>query len=243
LNHRYSYKLPTIITTNVDIDQLDPRLRSRILHDETTARARIVAPDYRTSVINESQQMLSNLNLYRDMTFDTFQIERNLNPRERENLERAVDLALAYANGPQGWLVLMGSYGSGKTHLAAAIANHIEMHGGKASLVTVPDLLDYLRVTFDPAANTSFDQRFQRVRKADFLVLDDLGTENATSWVREKLFQILDYRYVARLPTVITSGKSLDEIDPRIRTRLLDSRRCHLFALTVESYAQRRKRR
>lgn len=243
LNHRYSYRLPTIITTNADIDRLDPRLRSRILHDEFTARAKIIAPDYRSSVAHEGNQLLSNLNLYRDMTFDTFMLDRSLLPRERENLQRASEIARAYAEQPQGWLVWMGAFGSGKTHLAAAIANHLEMAGYKVTFVTVPDLLDYLRYTFDPAANTSFDQRFQAVRKADVLVLDDLGTENATSWAKEKLFQILDYRYVAQLPTVITTGKQLEELDSRVRSRVLDDRRCHLFALVAESYAIRRKRR
>ena len=41
----------------------------------------------------------------------------------------------------------------------------------------------------------------QRVRRARFLVLDDLGTQNTTQWAQEKLFQILNYRYVPRLPT------------------------------------------
>ncbi len=243
LNHRYSYKLPTIITTNMDIDRLDARLRSRLLDEEFTKRVKITAPDYRSSVANESQQILSNLGLYRDMNFETFQIERNLMPKEQENLHRAVDLARAFAETPRGWLVWMGSFGSGKTHLAAAIANDLEMRGTKVTFVTVPDLLDYLRVTFDPSANTSFDQRFQAVRKSELLVLDDLGTENATSWAKEKLFQILDYRYVAQLPTVITTGKPLEELDTRVRSRLMDDRRCHLFAITAESYALRRRRR
>ena len=75
LNHRYSYELPTVITTNVDLDKFDARIRSRILHTEFTHRTKITAPDYRTAVINESNQLLSNLKLYREMRFETFVLD------------------------------------------------------------------------------------------------------------------------------------------------------------------------
>ena len=45
--------------------------------------------------------------------------------------------------------------------------------------VVVPDLLDHLRAAFSPQANTSYDRRFDEVKHARLLVLDDLGTENA----------------------------------------------------------------
>jgi DNA replication protein DnaC len=242
LNHRYSHELPTVITTNADIDRIDARIRSRILHAELTRRIKITAPDFRSAVENSRLQLISNLNLYDDMTFDTFSIDRTLMPAERENLERGLALAQDYARQPEGWLLLMGEYGTGKTHLAAAIANAIQHQGGKVMFVTVPDLLDYLRVTFDPSASISFDERFQAVRRTDFLVLDDLGTENTSGWAREKLFQIMDHRYVARLPTVITTARSIDTLDERVRSRVLDERRCRIFALTLASYAERRKR-
>ena len=106
----------------------------------------------------------------------------------------------------------------------------------------MPDLLDYLRVTFNPNAPVTFDQRFQMVRNTPFLVLDDFSTEGS-AWAKEKLFQILDYRYVSRRPTVITTFKPVDDMDARIRTRLLDKRRCSIFAITVQDYASRLNRR
>ena len=129
-----------------------------------------------------------------------------------------------------------GGYGVGKTHLAAAIANYQAMRGYPAMFVVVPDLLDHLRAAFSPDARTSFDQRFEEVRTAALLVLDDLGTESATPWAREKLYQIINHRYVAKLPTVITTSVSPDDLDPRIRTRILDETRCLVFPLIVPSY-------
>jgi DNA replication protein DnaC len=109
--------------------------------------------------------------------------------------------------------------------------------------ITAPDLLDYLRYTYDPTANASFDQRFQAVKNVPILILDDLGVENATPWAKEKLFQLLDYRYVTRKPTVITTARDIEKIDDRMRSRLLDDRRCAMFAITSESYVIRRKRK
>jgi DNA replication protein DnaC len=106
--------------------------------------------------------------------------------------------------------------------------------------------LDHLRATFSPSSQVRFDQRFEEVRRAPLLVLDDLGTESASPWAQEKLFQLFNYRYMARLPTIITMKQKPEEVDPRLRTRMLDVARCTIFAIDVPSYrgsAQRRKER
>jgi DNA replication protein DnaC len=238
LNFRHSRRLPTVITTNADLESLDPRIRSRLLDDTVIRRVRISAPDYRTPVQSQNDQ-LSNLALYQEMTFETFDTQTGVTPEHRQNLERALAIARSYAEQPQGWLLLLGGYGSGKTHLAAAIANFQQELGNQVLFVTVPDLLDYLRLTFSPGATTSFDRRFQTVRNAPLLILDDVGTESATAWAKEKLFQVINHRYVALLPTVLTTSKALEELDERLQSRLLDQRRCARFAITAPAYAGR----
>lgn len=238
LNHRYSRRLSTVITTNADLDTLDPRIRSRLLDGSLINRGKITAPDYRTYIRSEQDQ-LSNLALYDDMTFESFDTRKKLTAEERPNLERALEIAMSYAERPDGWLLLTGPFGSGKTHLAAAIAHHQQARGVDVMFVTVPDLLDYLRLTFNPNAPVTFDQRFQMVRNAPFLVLDDMGMEGSSSWAKEKLFQIIDHRYVTRRPTVITTGKRIDELDARVRSRLIDKRRCMIFAITAPDYPTR----
>ncbi len=241
LNHRYSHQMPTVITTNAALDGLDQRVRSRLLDNQVNRHVKISAPDFRSLVPH--QQLESNLSYYLDMTFDSFDVHNNANPEEKNNLEKGLRIARSYAEDPAGWLLLLGPYGTGKTHLAAAIAQHRQYDmGEEVRFLTVPDLLDYLRVTYDPDIKSSFDKRFQAIRNVSFLVLDDLGTENATAWAKEKLFQLLDHRYVARLPTVITTAKKLEKIDERIASRVLDERRCTTFSLNARSYALRRKR-
>jgi DNA replication protein DnaC len=74
------------------------------------------------------------------------------------------------------------------------------------------------------------------VRTVPLLVLDDLGTENATSWAREKLFQIINYRYQERLPTVVTTNHTLDELEPRLVSRLADRRYSQVVRIEARDY-------
>ena len=80
------------------------------------------------------------------------------------------------------------------------------------------------------------------MRDVPLLVLDDLGTEASKPWAQEKLFQLLDYRYVARIPTVITTAKNMGEINQRLVSRLIDPRICRMVEIDVQSYAMRMKR-
>ncbi len=114
-------------------------------------------------------------------------------------MEEAFRAAHGYAEKPEGWLLLQGPYGAGKTHLAAAIANYRDSQGYPVMFVVVPDLLDHLRATFSPDSTTTYDQRFEELRSAPLLVLDDLGTQATTPWVREKLYQLFNHRYNAAL--------------------------------------------
>jgi len=238
LNHRYNALLPTVITTNRELEEIDPRLRSRLADTELCQVLTILAPDFRQAGTEGSE--LSSLCLHGDQTFESFDTRgRELARDERDNLRNVLEVARNYAAAPQGWLVLMGEYGCGKTHLAAAIANERVANGHPALFVVVPDLLDYLRAAFNPSSTTSLDRRFDEVRSAPLLVLDDLGTQSATPWAQEKLYQLLNHRYNAQLPTVITTSMSLEELDPRLRTRILDPRRVTALMVVAPSYHDR----
>lgn len=167
----------------------------------------------------EELERISNLELFRDKTFETFH-------PDVPGVRRAYLRALEYSKRPQGWLVLFGNYGVGKTHLAAAIANHALRRQSLVLFAIVPDLLDHLRSTFGPSSEVEYDDRFETIRTVPLLVLDDLGTENTTPWAREKLFQIINYRYNDALPTVITSNRKPEDIDPRIFSRMSDRALC-----------------
>jgi DNA replication protein DnaC len=219
------------------LEEIPLRLRSRLNDQGLCHIITILAPDYRGSGVDRDQSDLSSLSLHAHQTFEAFDPRKGELPKgEEENLKQAISYARAFAKKPEGWLIFTGTYGCGKTHLAAAIANHNAVQGCPALFVVVPDLLDHLRATFNPQSTITFDQRFEEVRHAPFLVLDDLGTESATPWAREKLYQIFDYRYNARLPTVITTATPIEELDPRLATRMLDVSLCTLFAILAPPF-------
>ncbi len=237
-NHRYNARLPTVITTNHELEDIPLRLRSRLVDPDLSKIVSITAPDYRRAGVAQDQSDLSSLDLHHGQTFDNFDLRQGELPRlEQVNLKRALDTAQSFAQSPPAeWLIFVGTYGCGKTHLAAAIANYRVEKGHSALFVVVPDLLDHLRATFNPQSPVSFDKRFEEVRRAPLLILDDLGTESATPWAREKLYQVFDYRYNARLPTVITTATPIEELDPRLATRMLDVSRCTLFSIQAPAY-------
>ncbi len=244
LNYRYNARLPTVITTNHELEEIPLRVRSRLVDPDLTQVVTILAPDYRQAGVSAEQSDLSTLHLHSHQTFETFELREGELPREEaQNLRRAVEIARGFAEAPDGWLALTGPFGCGKTHLAAAIANYRARQGYPVLFVVVPDLLDHLRAAFSPQSTVPFDKRFEEVRRAPFLVLDDLGTESATPWAREKLYQIFDYRYNARLPTVITTATPIEELDPRLATRMLDVSRCTLFAILAPAYRGKPRRR
>jgi DNA replication protein DnaC len=236
LNYRYNAQLPTVITTNRQFEELEPRIRSRLADREFCKVVSIKGHDYRHGGDSSDNTAISNLAMYSYMTFEEFDLRTGeLQGEARGNLQRIFNSAKGYAENPVGFIVFTGEYGCGKTHLAAAIANAIHRRGQEALIVVVPDLLDHLRATFAPDSRVSYDRRFEDTRTARFLVLDDLGTENATPWAREKLFQIIDYRYVSRLPTVITMHRKA-QIDERIMTRVFDLARGSVNEITAPSY-------
>src|SRR5512138_3630497 len=108
----------------------------------------------------ETLRAVSNLGQLSRLSFDNFIPGGvGLSQLASFNLKQAFDLARDFARQPRGWLVLLGGYGCGKTHLAAAIANQRLALGHPAMLVLVPDLLDYLRGAFAPDSASSLDER------------------------------------------------------------------------------------
>jgi DNA replication protein DnaC len=233
-NHRYNAQLPTVITTNYDLDRIDIRIRSRLVDQDIAQLVLVNALDYRQGTDVELSN-LSSLLPYQNKTFETFNTYMYGHHGEyAENLNYVVDVAYNYANKPSGWLVITGPYGCGKTHIAAAIANKRDSMGDEDVLfVTVPDLLDYLRAAFSPNSTIPYDRRFDEIRKTHLLVLDDLGAESATPWAEEKLYQLFNYRYNnVQLMTIITIPPfGNKKLNPRFSKMISNRERCILLKI------------
>jgi DNA replication protein DnaC len=222
LDHRYAARLPTVLTSSTPLKEMEESLRTRVT-DPNLSRLCIME-ETEATVLRE----MGNLGkgLLGKMTFESFDLRRHgLGSYEsRRTLEQAYQQAKDFAECPEGWRVFLGQPGCGKTHLAAAIANYRRARGEPALFVVVPDLLDHLRSTFSPDSPISYDELFERVKTAPLLILDDLGTQSDKPWAEEKLYQLINYRYNAELPTVITTNYDLDAIERRIRSRIMDQK-------------------
>ncbi len=236
ITYRFNSELPTVIVTLTPIGELEERIRTRLTDPNLC----------QVYVVEEGQPSLEygwgpEFELQKDMTFANFDWRRvNLLPEQRENLEQAFHLAFDFAKSPEGWLVLLGVTGCGKTHLAAAIVNYCYQANRPALFVVVPEFLDHLRSTFSPESKVSYDQLFESVKAAPLLVLDDFGEQSTTPWAREKLYQVVNYRYNARLATVFTTRYSLqeilDEIESSISSRLVDPKISTPFNIMAPDY-------
>jgi DNA replication protein DnaC len=236
LTHRFNSALPTVVVTITPIEQLEDRLRSRLSDPDL---CRIYNLEEKPAT--EDYAWGPEFELQKGMTFTSFDWRRvNLPAEQRENLEAAYRLALDFAKSPEGWIVFMGETGCGKTHLAAAIVNYRYQAGQPATFIVVPEFLDHLRSTFSPDSKVSYDQVFELVKNARLLVLDDFGEQSTTTWAREKLYQVINYRYNARLATVITTRYSTEEIleniDSSISSRLIDPKISVPFNIMAPDY-------
>jgi DNA replication protein DnaC len=234
LNFRYTSNLPTVITTNEPIHQLDERLRAR-LEDRRVWRVDVISSDH-TVIDSLTDSWPAGLQA---CTFSNFHYEHD------RSLVQALQEAMRFAENPNKWLVLSGPVGCGKTHLAAAIKNERDERGLQTLFKTAPDLLDYLRATYAPDSNVPYDRGFDAIRNADVLILDDYGAHSSTPWAEEKLFQLLNYRFNARFPTVITTNQPLDRIgltsgaptqELRILSRLLDNSLSTVCEIEAQPY-------
>lgn len=109
-------------------------------------------------------------------------------------------------------LYLTGNFGCGKTYLVAAAFNELAKKGKKVAVVYYPEFLRGLKENFD-----DFSYNFNRVKKADLLLLDDIGAETVTNWNRDEILgTILQHRMQEGLPTFFTSNLTIKELEEHL---------------------------
>ena len=162
---------------------------------------------------------------------------------QRTSLEAAYEFARNYAADPDGWLTMFGETGVGKTHLAVAIAAEQIEKGRSVFFFFVPELLDYLRHSFNPDSKLTYDNLFEEVKTAPLLILDDLGQEHSSPWANEKLYQIIVHRHNARLPTVVTSMIDFTRERGPVGSRVQDHMVGEMIRIDATDYRNRDRRR
>ena len=148
------------------------------------------------------------------------------NSKRNEANGMAFDAAQLLAGNPQRFLALLSpaKFGVGKTRLLACIINAARAAGHTAIYTTTADVLDYLRGAYAPNAEVSYDGRFDTLRNAHVLALDEFDRWAPTAWAQEKFFQLIDYRYrnAENMLTVFAANSDISILPGYIASRMHD---------------------
>jgi DNA replication protein DnaC len=222
-----------VITTNTPLRKFDDRLRTR-LGDPSLSQPH-ADPIATVHVLVERRPLedlgvnMIGLPMIQQMTFESFDLSDIRSPRDQQQREQAYRAALEFADNPDGWMVLMGGRARDRMHLASAIANRRRMSGELPVYVQIADFLDSLRQAMSEDDQRDYNRIKQTARDCPFLILEDLEAGTRSDWVRDQVFQLLNPRCLARLPTVITTPHTLTKLvtDPgweRLARLLTDPR-------------------
>ena len=112
-------------------------------------------------------------------------------------------------------LYLNGNFGCGKTYMLSAMLNKIAKDGKKVAIVYYPEFLRSLKESF--ADSEEYKRKFNYIKNADMLLLDDIGAETVTEWSRDEVLgTILQYRMEERLATFFTSNLTIEELEQHL---------------------------
>jgi DNA replication protein DnaC len=145
----------------------------------------------------------------------------NFFPKSNDQ-ERALNIAKRYAtnfqyNNPVG-LLFYGNYGTGKSHLAASIARSVLEIPVDTIFIPVPTLLTKIKSTFGNRSYETEASIIHQLSNVTLLIIDDIGSENTTDWVEEKIFEIIDNRIGKH--TIYTSNLSPKDLQQKLGGRI-----------------------
>ncbi|QKL32641.1 primosomal protein DnaI [Streptococcus mitis] len=126
-------------------------------------------------------------------------------------LKRMIEFVNDYPNNLKG-LYLYGDFGVGKSFMVAALAHDLsEKRGVSSTLLHYPSfVIDAKNAISDGSVKTLVDE----LKLSEVLILDDIGAEQSTAWVRDEILQvILQYRMQENLPTFFTSNFNFEELE------------------------------
>lgn len=132
-------------------------------------------------------------------------------------------------------VVILGPVGTGKTHLAIATARTRHFDGEFVSFWPVVELLDALRPGGDETAA-------DRARNASVLILDDLGAERPTDWTAERMYALVNRRWLDAKPIIVTSNLPVDELQAAVGPRLYSRLAHNALAIRLAGDDRRRAR-
>ncbi len=160
------------------------------------------------------ENLLENHMMSRDVrqaTLDTYDLDT---PVRQQLMHAIIDFLKVYREDKHQakGLYLYGPFGVGKTYLMGAIANElVDKNHSSVKLLHYPTFINELKDTF---SDNSTQDVINETKKVDVLILDDIGAESNSQWVRDDVLNpILEYRMKESLPTFFTSNFSVDDLE------------------------------
>lgn len=161
------------------------------------------------AAISERINLVNLPKSYRNIQMSDFDIN---NASRMKALSEILDFVEQYPNPGQKGLYIYGDMGIGKSYFMAAMARELSEQKGVSTT-----LLHFPTFTIDvknAISSGSVKEEIDAVKSVPVLILDDIGAEQATSWVRDEVLQvILQYRMLEELPTFFTSNYSLSDLE------------------------------
>lgn len=176
--------------------------------------------------------LIHSFHVPKDVLSATFQRLDKTTPGRHEALKAAGKFVESYLEDPERTkgLYFYGKFGVGKTYIMGAIMNAIAEKKGVSSLMVYTP--DFFREMKGSIQDQTLDEKLSLIKSSPILILDDLGAETMTPWVRDELLgTILQYRMMENLPTLYTSNYDYDELEAHLSysqksgTELLKARR------------------
>jgi len=153
-------------------------------------------------------------------TFDNY-IPPNLDLNDAK--KSLIEFVETFKNSEAINILLVGSFGTGKSHLSYATTQYLIAKGHSALFLSVPKLLTKIKDTYNGDSKYSENDLLELVQDIDLLVLDDLGAEytnaraGADNWVWSKLFEIIDSR--SGRHTIYTTNLTAEDLEKKVNTR------------------------
>lgn len=133
-------------------------------------------------------------------------------------------------------LYLEGPCGTGKTHLAIAIALAIINTGVPVICKTSIDILGDIKRCYERNSEVTEEEVLEAYKSVDLLIIDDLGKEQTTEWSVPVLYSILNERYEALLPTIITTNYNTSALAEKLSAKGDTETAAAIISRFVESY-------
>ncbi|MBR1625557.1 MAG: ATP-binding protein [Bacteroidales bacterium] len=174
---------------------------------------------------------------FKTRTFDTFKPYNEITKKAKAAaIDYAENIHDHLNTGKNLIIAGSGCVGTGKTHLACAVAQRVMELGVPAKFINVVSMISEIKENFSVKNFTDIE----------LLIIDDLGKENGTDWVKETVYSIINKRYEKMLPTVITTEKTIEAMTSHYedKGKAILSRICESFRfieLNGEDYRRRRE--